>query len=422
MWWYILIILSIALPIYIYQASNRILRELATAAQELHDQFEYLNEDTESTAAPSPSSSSFSSFSSQQTGHALSPTLRALNCHTLPGRLNELMHVQPVLQTIHYPTTSDSAYHGVAELLTIPTTVVQREESNTPKLVFLMIPGNPGLVFFYRTLLFCLKKLTEVEKITVEYRCLSHFGHTSSRQSINDAHEPFSIDMQVLFFRQQFKQMMINDPPGTKYILAGHSIGAHVCLKLLTEYSASILHVYKLCPTIYGMKNSPNGQQLKYALHPYMTYIRQGVVSLLSLLPHRLKIYLVSLHIPTQYVWEFDSVLYLLSTHLSRQAFHMGHTEVETVNDLPKEEIKSVQDKITYLWAYQDDWAPLSYYIELQQFYEKEVDHQPHPYRSSFHIAPHDVKHAFVLGSNQSVAHIVAEWVKQDYYLFRNKW
>lgn len=129
------------------------------------------------------------------------------------------------------------------------------------QLLFLIIPGNPGIPEFYEQF---MEQLYKITGWTIPVWTLGHAGHVSVPDVPDKlAEEKASYTTCTLDGQIKHKLTFINKfvPKDVKLIFIGHSIGCYMILKLLDELdSHHVLRCFMLFPTIERMAESPKGE------------------------------------------------------------------------------------------------------------------------------------------------------------------
>ena len=98
-------------------------------------------------------------------------------------------------------------------------------------LVFVMLPGNPGVPHFY------LHFLHQVHRRCpeIDIYCPQHLGHCFPVSSPR----LFTLNDQIKHKLDFMERLMTLYPPSTKFIIAGHSVGAYISLKVRSNSSTN---------------------------------------------------------------------------------------------------------------------------------------------------------------------------------------
>ncbi|XP_072028862.1 lipid droplet-associated hydrolase-like isoform X2 [Amphiura filiformis] len=131
-------------------------------------------------------------------------------------------------------------------------------ERYTSNVIFLIIPGNPGIPDFYELFMETIFKASNCQ---VPVWAIAHAGHIAPPKVLKITnkermYEAYSLDYQI-----EHKAAFISEhiPADKKLILIGHSIGCHIILGLMKAIpSLPIIKALQLFPTIERMWGTPN--------------------------------------------------------------------------------------------------------------------------------------------------------------------
>jgi len=286
---------------------------------------------------------------------------------------------------------------GTAELLTLNSSTSSMNNIHDRPLMLIM-PGNPGLVRFYQLFMLYLHRLSKGQ---IEFRCLSYVGHTS--RSLNHG-GVFDFPFQIRFCQQYITQVR-QQHPKRKLFLAGHSVGARICLHLIEQLerdgAALPEHVFLLFPTVFDIARTPNGR-----IHvPVLRYLRRftnTIIAPVATLPASLRRYILYRHIGL-HPYEVDAAMGLTQPNTVRNAAEMAHGEMELITALQDDLVSRHLSRLRWIWGAHDDWAPLGHLAQLQQRFGDKLQVE---------IAPDEVAHAFVIGGTHIVAPMVYKHLK----------
>ncbi len=281
---------------------------------------------------------------------------------------------------------------GTAEVLSI---LEPNAAPNRP--LFLMIPGNPGLVAFYKLFLLYLHRLTGGK---VEFRAVSFVGHTS--QSRNEGRSfPFTFQ---LAFMDEVMRLTLKEVGKRHLFLAGHSVGAFTVLHMLNSLSSAadrsrVSQAFMLAPTIMHIASTPNG-----IVHtPVLRFLRPvalSIVSVVSCLPFSLQ-KLILAKVVGLHPYEIAGAQGLLRVETAAACLRMAHEEMQQIGSLDLEaEVRPHLNRLYFVWALKDRWAPLSQLQQLKMHFRHELRYE---------LAHKDAAHAFVVGGAHLVAPVVAK-------------
>ncbi|XP_029315757.1 lipid droplet-associated hydrolase isoform X4 [Cottoperca gobio] len=220
------------------------------------------------------------------------------------------------------------------------------------KVLFLLIPGNPGVVGFYKTFMQTLHRM-------FGYRhpvwAVSHAGHCAppdSMDMVEDASSAAEGDVFGLNGQIEHKLAFLRRhvPRDTSLVLVGHSIGCYIILDMMKRNpELKIIKSIMLFPTIERMAQTPQGKVMTPVLCRlrYLVYLP---LFLLSLLPDGLKAGLVRLvfgGISSLDHTVVQPTVGLLSGDCAANAVYMGGQEMRKVLERDNITIKKNLEKIT---------------------------------------------------------------------------
>eukprot|EP00250_Pteridium_aquilinum_P016997 c23401_g1_i2 orf=78-1028(+) len=137
-------------------------------------------------------------------------------------------------------------------------TEVMEIQVKAPKLRVVFIPGNPGVISFYKSYLEALSHLLDGK---ANITGVSHVAHTAKDW---DKGKLFSLEEQVEH-KIQFVQNYNTDEK-IPLILVGHSIGAHMALCVFKSLPDKVQHVVGLYPFLATNEASSFQSLLKWSL------------------------------------------------------------------------------------------------------------------------------------------------------------
>lgn len=277
------------------------------------------------------------------------------------------------------------------------------------KLLFLIIPGNPGVVGFYRTFMQTLHSMCG-------YRhpvwALSHAGHCATPDSMDmvaDASLAEESDVFGLNGQIEHKLAFLRKhvPRETSLVLVGHSIGCYIILEMMKRnLELKITKAIMLFPTIERMAQTPQGKVMTPVLC-HMRYVAYLPVFMLSLLPEGLKASLIKLvlggiHSLDQNI--LQPTVDLLSGDCAANAMYMGAQEMRKVLERDNITIKKNLGKLIFYYGATDHWCPVQYYHDIKKDFQN----------GDFRLCENGFRHAFVLDAGKEVAKMVVDWISGD--------
>lgn len=278
------------------------------------------------------------------------------------------------------------------------------------KVLFLIIPGNPGVVGFYRTFMQTLHSMFGYHH---PVWAVSHAGHCAPPDSMDMVEDASSVAENDVFglngqIEHKLAFLRKHVPRETSLVLVGHSIGCYIILEMMKrDPELKIVKAVMLFPTIERMAQSPQGKVLTPVLC-HMRYVAYLPVFLLSLLPDRLKASLIKLVFGG--IRSLDHTIVqptvgLLSGDCAVNAMYMGAQEMRKVLKRDNVTIKKNLEKLVFYYGATDHWCPVQYYQDIKQDFPL----------GDLRLCENGFRHAFVLDAGREVAQMVVEWIRGDF-------
>ncbi|KAG0007043.1 hypothetical protein BGZ65_011064 [Modicella reniformis] len=191
-------------------------------------------------------------------------------------------------------------------------------------------------------------------------------------------------------------------PIGTRYILAGHSMGGWLALRVLkARPNHGIERVFELFPTIHKIADTPNGRKLKNLFRPVMRAITGGAVSMLrALFPNGLQT-VVSLATGQEGDMARVTSQELLHSSVVKNCLYLASQEMEQINVMDQELIEEHASKFVFYYGKTDEWSPIENYHEMQTEFPK----------IRIHLCEQGMAHAFILEHSVEMGLLVGDWI-----------
>lgn len=274
------------------------------------------------------------------------------------------------------------------------------------KVLFLIIPGNPGVVGFYRTF---MQKIHSMFGYQHPVWAVSHAGHCEPPDTMDmiDSSSEAEGDVFGLNGQIEHKLAFLRKlvPRETSLVLVGHSIGCYIILEMMKrDPELKVLKAVMLFPTIERMAQTPQGKVMTPVLCQ-MRYVAYLPVFLISLLPENLKTSLIKLVFHR--LRSLDQAIIpptvsLLSGDCAANAMYMGGQEMREVLERDNITIRNNLEKLIFYYGATDHWCPVQYYHDIKHDF-------PH---GDFRLCENGYRHAFVLDTGREVAEMVVEWTR----------
>lgn len=293
----------------------------------------------------------------------------------------------------------------IVHILGMPTHILKYGIIGQSGVIFLIIPGNPGIAEYYDEF---MKVLYQNSKDTIPVWTISHAGHVSIPKSADNlAIEKASYSVCSLEGQIKHKLTFIKDniPTNVKLVLIGHSIGCYMILKLLDDLDQQVLRCFMLFPTIERMAESPKGQ-VATPLLKYLRWLGALIVQGLSYLSPHMQFRLILWYFRGKTVPDciYNASMSLFDSFCVSNVMYMANMEMQRVKKLDEDLIKRHLSKISFYYGSDDHWCPKSYYYEFKEKF-------PH---ADTRLCTDDHDHAFVLEGSKQMADILSSWVERD--------
>lgn len=272
--------------------------------------------------------------------------------------------------------------------------------------VFVMVPGNPGEPDFYTAM---MEELFEASGRRMDCVVVGHAGH--SRRCANGG-RVFGLDEQVAH-KVAFVRGLLERRPGARLVLAGHSVGAHICLRVMdalgpAEVRRSVAHACLLFPTVAQIRDTPNGRSMSAMFRTGPRLAIAALAGALSALPERARRALVRLNVGAEHPEVVEAALHILDFWVVLNALHMAGTEMRDIRDLDDSHgavLRRHLGLLTFYCSPVDDWVPLGHVEDWRS---------RHP-GGRFIVCEEGLRHAFVIGGSRLVARKCWGWCEEAF-------
>ncbi|RNF27247.1 uncharacterized protein Tco025E_00438 [Trypanosoma conorhini] len=243
-------------------------------------------------------------------------------------------------------------------------TEAMRRPPSPHRRLFILFPGNPGVVQFYERFV----ELMSVRRLDV--LVMGFAGHSVVDQNngrafdLQDQVETADHFLHAVFTPYTLKWY------GKNIYVGGHSIGAFLALQMLTRFSC-IKRCFSLCGVLSNIQNSPNGKRFFFLSSNILLYtLFTYWLALLLLMPRVLFALLLRWYAPTVR----PSLRRLLTRHLNQNilwnCFGMARQEFRQVRELDRPLMKAVEDRMVFFYVVSDRWATPQHAREVQELCE----------------------------------------------------
>ncbi|GAA5829816.1 hypothetical protein JCM11251_007892 [Rhodosporidiobolus azoricus] len=300
------------------------------------------------------------------------------------------------------------------------------KEGPKTKLILVFIPGNPGLVSYYRFFLTSLRSaLPSPLRESTEMYAIGHLGHsTAPRPGGGGGFKPqeqASLEEQVedkVRFLDELKgkHAGLGGEGNAKVVVLGHSIGAWIGLQVLHRRPSLLQSLHLLFPTLSHMAQTPNGRTLSPLFSSWTLRPVFYSTSALSYLPTALTSRLVGLITGQNGAGAQTTTELVSSPSTVLAALTMAKEELATVTALDAHLVSSVADKLWFYYAAEgvDKWVIDECVSEVEKAVEGKLGRAGREKR--VRRCKEGLPHAFVLDDahSASLARKCATWITED--------
>ncbi|KAJ7971637.1 Lipid droplet-associated hydrolase [Quillaja saponaria] len=233
--------------------------------------------------------------------------------------------------------------------------------ADDPTLHVLFIPGNPGVVSFYKDFVEFLYELLEGKASITAVGHISHTKKNWEHGRLFSLQE--QIDHKIDFIRQELQNLEI------PLLLVGHSIGSYISIELFKRSSEKVSYCIGLYPFL--TLNSQAMKQIvigKIAASPILCTALSSIIASLGLLPMWALRLVVRNSLARS--WSANAVeatcSHLSRYHTMRNVLFMAMTEFRKLSEIPDWQfIRERQGQIAFLFGVDDHWGPLQMLEEI---------------------------------------------------------
>ncbi|XP_009372564.1 lipid droplet-associated hydrolase isoform X5 [Pyrus x bretschneideri] len=243
------------------------------------------------------------------------------------------------------------------------TTEILEIPADNPALHVLVIPGNPGVVSFYKDF---VESLYELLGGTASVTAVGHISHTKKNWEHGRL---FSLQEQIDHKMDFIKQELQNNE--VPILLVGHSIGSYISLEMFQKSPEKVTFCVGLYPFLALNRQSVQQSFIgKLAASRILSVVLSLIVALLGLFPIRLLRLIVTTFLGK--LWSATAVeatcSHLVKYHTMRNVLFMAMTEFRKLSATPDWAfMRGNQHKIAFLFGIDDHWGPLQMFEEISK-------------------------------------------------------
>jgi len=260
----------------------------------------------------------------------------------------------------------------------------------TADTIIVIIPGNPGVPCYYNDFAYKLYELSP------ESTCIlvsDHAGHSYYHRTLS-LQEQITHKKELLYYIHRLNST-------GNIVLMGHSIGAYMCLDLLSlpdnNLRSRIVSVVYLMPTLQFIGDTPNGVVFRLFERISVPVLPVFAEMISLTMPSKL-LQWTAVNVFRQAASGVDATVNsLLHYYIVKNSLSLAKTEMRLVKHLNRDALEATKDDIHHVFLYStnDGWVPSSHHEEMKHIVDP------------LNIDVLDVPHAFVLGYSNLVAETV---------------
>ncbi|KAG0050103.1 hypothetical protein BGZ83_005096 [Gryganskiella cystojenkinii] len=282
----------------------------------------------------------------------------------------------------------------------VPEQSAKGSEKPEPRTVLFMIPGNPGLIDYYTPF---LQTVYDTCQGKIDIYGASHLGH-SAGSHVTDSNRLYTLEEQVESKIAILDRLRELYPAGTRFVLAGHSMGSWLALRVLkARPNHGIVRIFELFPTIHRIADTPNGRKLKILFKPTVRSIVGGTVSTLRFIFSAPPVLQSIVGLITGQQGDMANVTSqkLLHSSVVKNCLFLAGQEMEAIKIMDKELIEQHAEKMVFYYGKTDEWSPIENYYEMKDQFPQVQSH----------LCSQGMVHAFVLGHGEAMGLLVGGWI-----------
>ncbi|TKY61939.1 Lipid droplet-associated hydrolase [Spatholobus suberectus] len=243
------------------------------------------------------------------------------------------------------------------------TSEILEIRADAPTLHVLFVPGNPGVILFYKDFVEFLYELLEG---TVSVTAIGHVSH--SRKNLEHG-RMFSlqeqIDHKIDFIREELQNIEI------PILLIGHSIGSYISIEMFKKSPEKVKYCIGLYP--FFTLNPHSTTQLvigKIAKSQVLAAALSYLIASLGLLPVQALRFIVRKSLGKS--WSANAVeaacSHLSQYHTMRNVLYMAMTEFRKLSEAPDWTfMRERKAQLAFLFGVDDHWGPLHLLEEISK-------------------------------------------------------
>ncbi|KAK2364456.1 alpha/beta-Hydrolases superfamily protein [Trifolium repens] len=243
------------------------------------------------------------------------------------------------------------------------TSEILEIQADAPSLHVLFVPGNPGVILFYKDFVEFLYELlggtasiTAIGQVSHSRKDLEH-GKLFSLQE--------QIDHKIDFIKEELQDIKI------PIILVGHSIGSYISIEMFKKSLEKVKYYIGLYPFLTLNPHSTTQSIIaKIAQSQIISAALSYLVASLGLLPVKALTFFVRKSLGKS--WSANAVeaacSHLSQYHTMRNVLYMAMTEFKKLAETPDWAfLRERKDQCAFLFGDDDHWGPLQLHEEISK-------------------------------------------------------
>ncbi|XP_068663601.1 uncharacterized protein [Aristolochia californica] len=243
------------------------------------------------------------------------------------------------------------------------TTELLEISSEDTSVHVLVIPGNPGVVSFYKDFVEAVYRLFDGN---ASVTAIGHISHTKKNWeggrlfSLQD-----QIDHKVNFIKQELQNKEV------PILLVGHSIGAYIALEVFRRLPEKVIYTIGLYPFLaLNRKSMVQSILVRITASKILSAAFCSILAFLGLFPNWLKRILVKRVVGQS--WSTSAIgatcSHLLQYKAMQNILYMAMTELRKLSEEPDWVfIRAKKKQLAFLFGINDHWGPLTLYEEISK-------------------------------------------------------
>ncbi|XP_045795880.1 lipid droplet-associated hydrolase isoform X1 [Trifolium pratense] len=243
------------------------------------------------------------------------------------------------------------------------TSEILEIQADAPSLHVLVVPGNPGVILFYKDFVEFLYELlggtasiTAIGQVSHSRKDLEH-GRLFSLQE--------QIDHKIDFIKEELQDIKI------PIILVGHSIGSYTSIEMFKKSPEKVKYCIGLYPFLTLNPHSITQSIIgKIAQSQILAAALSYLIASLGLLPVKALTFIVRKSLGKS--WSANAVeaacSHLSQYHTMRNVLYMAMTEFKELAETPDWAfLRERKDQCAFLFGDDDHWGPLQLHEEISK-------------------------------------------------------